>query len=65
MEEIKAMVKENYKLISDLDGVKFQNKGTMVLIRPSGTKALIRVTAEGKNKKEVLESVDSASAFFK
>ncbi len=65
MEDITAIVDKKYEMISDLDGVKYKNKGAVVLIRPSGTKALIRVSAEGKNKKEVIESVDSVSTFFK
>ncbi len=44
---------ECYRVISEVDGIKFTEKGCSCLIRPSGTSPKIRAKIEGKDKKDV------------
>jgi phosphomannomutase len=45
--------------INTLDGIKVYGKGLWLHIRPSNTEPVIRVIAEGRDKKEVRKLVDS------
>lgn len=55
MEKLKAVVDEDY---SDLDGIRITREDGWVLIRPSGTEAYMRITAEGKTR-DALEAIVS------
>ncbi|MFB6147723.1 MAG: hypothetical protein ABEJ66_02455, partial [Candidatus Nanohaloarchaea archaeon] len=52
MEEVEKRVKQEYRVISDLDGVKFELGEGNVLIRPSGSSPVIRVIAEASDEEE-------------
>ncbi|MDY6773609.1 MAG: hypothetical protein SVS85_00285, partial [Candidatus Nanohaloarchaea archaeon] len=46
MKDVEEAVKQEYEVISDLDGVKFEIGEGTVLVRPSGSSPVIRVIAE-------------------
>jgi len=54
MERIKEMVTEDF---SDLDGIRIARKNAWILIRPSGTEPYMRITAEGRMKKDLASIV--------
>ncbi|MFH1126160.1 MAG: phosphoglucosamine mutase, partial [Candidatus Altiarchaeota archaeon] len=50
MKKLEEMISEEY---SELDGIRIARQNSWVLIRPSGTEAYMRITAEGKTQKEL------------
>ncbi|MFB6191394.1 MAG: hypothetical protein ABEJ64_03110 [Candidatus Nanohaloarchaea archaeon] len=52
MERIEQRVRSDYRLMSDLDGVKFEIGEGNVLVRPSGSSPVIRVIAEARSEEE-------------
>ncbi|MFB6213323.1 MAG: hypothetical protein ABEJ07_02050 [Candidatus Nanohaloarchaea archaeon] len=52
MERIEQRVRSDYRLMSDLDGVKFEIGEGNVLVRPSGSSPIIRVIAEARSEEE-------------
>jgi phosphoglucosamine mutase len=50
MENLKKTINEKY---SSIDGIRIARENSWVLIRPSGTEPYMRITAEGKSKKEL------------
>jgi phosphomannomutase/phosphoglucomutase len=66
MNEIIRTGEEKYKIISRVDGIKFECGKSEVLIRPSGTEPVIRIVVESKNdtnSKNVLDKLEKM--FFK
>jgi phosphomannomutase len=49
MEKFKEKSKQKFGLISEIDGVKFKNGDTTVLVRSSGSSPKIRIIVESKN----------------
>ncbi|MFH1789117.1 MAG: phosphoglucosamine mutase [Candidatus Altiarchaeota archaeon] len=47
---LKRVITEDY---SDIDGIRIARENAWVLLRPSGTEPYFRITAEGRNKKEL------------
>jgi len=60
-------LKNDKKVISDLDGVKFQEESAEVLVRPSGSSSKVRVISESGNEiyaKQALDkTVESVNRF--
>lgn len=52
-------LKQEKEVISDLDGVKFREKDTEVLVRPSGSSPKVRVIAEAEKKTEAEEALNA------
>jgi phosphomannomutase len=52
LEKVKKKVKEQFEVLSEIDGIKFKLDNSRVLIRSSGSSHKLRITAESKNKKE-------------
>jgi len=48
MEKFKEKSKQKFGLISEIDGVKFKNGDTTVLVRSSGSSPKIRIIVESK-----------------
>ncbi len=69
MKKFKAGLRKEFKGISDvltIDGVRFSFKdGSWVLVRPSGTEPYIRVTAGGKEEKNVEKVAEKAVRVLK
>jgi phosphoglucosamine mutase len=55
MSRLKKTIIEEY---SDLDGIRIARQNSWILIRPSGTEPYMRITAEGKSKKDLDEIVN-------
>ncbi|MDD5111433.1 MAG: phosphopentomutase/phosphoglucosamine mutase [Candidatus Altiarchaeota archaeon] len=55
MEKLKTIINEDY---SDLDGIRIARQNGWILLRPSGTEPYMRITAEGRDKKELDAIVD-------
>lgn len=55
VKRIEERVKNEYDVISDLDGVKFELGDGNVLVRPSGSSPVIRVIAEARSPGEASE----------
>lgn len=55
MHEIAAKVRVKYKVLSELDGIKFAVDNSQVLVRPSGTSAKIRMVVENKSADKAKE----------
>ncbi|PSG99119.1 MAG: hypothetical protein BRC29_03255 [Nanohaloarchaea archaeon SW_7_43_1] len=51
MEKVKKEVKKRFKIISEIDGIKFQTDNSRVLIRSSGSSHKLRITAESNTEK--------------
>jgi len=54
MRNLKKMIDEKY---SDLDGIRIAREDSWMLIRPSGTEPYMRITAEGRSRKNLDEIV--------
>lgn len=50
---------EDEKLISDLDGVKFEEGNAAVLVRPSGSSPKVRVISEAKTEKDAKKGLEA------
>lgn len=61
MENVEQEVREQYSVISSIDGVKAQINGIKVLVRPSGSSPVVRVLADGKDEEEVKQAAETAS----
>lgn len=57
IENLKEKFEE--KIISELDGVKFQHGDAEVLVRPSGSSPKVRVIAESESSEEAEEALES------
>ncbi|MFO7793626.1 MAG: hypothetical protein R6V35_01485 [Candidatus Nanohaloarchaea archaeon] len=57
-EKVIEDLKEEVEVISDLDGVKFQEEDAEVLVRPSGSSPKVRVIAEAESEKEASKALD-------
>jgi phosphomannomutase len=64
IEEIISIVKKEFKVISDIDGIKFECENSEVLIRPSGTEPVIRIVVENKNDKNSQIVLDKLEKMF-
>ena len=53
------------KKIITLDGVRIELEQGWVLIRPSGTEPIIRITVEGKTKKDVKKLMEKCKSLVK
>lgn len=53
------------KSVSEVDGVRLQMENGWALIRPSGTEPLIRITVEGRTKKDVQAIMDDGQLLVK
>lgn len=53
-------VMENYNLVSDLDGVKFELGDATTLIRPSGSSPYLRIKTDSQSAKEALDALEEA-----
>lgn len=64
MKKFRARLRREFKGVSDvltIDGIRFSFRdGSWVLVRPSGTESYIRVTAGGKEKKNVEKVAEKA-----
>ncbi len=52
MQQITNHIKANYTIISTIDGIKYKDSASTILIRASGTENAIRIVAENKNNPE-------------
>ncbi|MFH1432465.1 MAG: hypothetical protein ABIG84_04570 [archaeon] len=52
MKEITSYIKAHHKIISTIDGIKYKDAGTIILIRPSGTEDAIRISVEDRHDAE-------------
>ncbi|MFB6075579.1 MAG: hypothetical protein ABEK17_00390, partial [Candidatus Aenigmatarchaeota archaeon] len=57
MKKLEKWINNNFEIISDIDGIKFEVNGSHVLVRTSGTEDLIRINAESKNRDIADETV--------
>lgn len=64
MNEIISTVEEKFRVISRIDGIKFECKNSEVLIRPSGTEPVIRIVVENKNGKNSQNVLDKLEKMF-
>jgi len=64
MEEIIDIVKNKFKVISDIDGIKFKYGNSEVLIRQSGTESVIRIVVESKNDEDSKNALDKLERMF-
>lgn len=64
MEEIVDFVKDEFKVNSDIDGIKFECGNSEVLIRPSGTEPAIRIVVESKSDKDSQNVLDKLEKMF-
>lgn len=56
---------KNVDSIQEIDGVRFKLENGWVLIRPSGTEPIIRITVEGKTKNDVNNYMEKGKSFVK
>jgi phosphomannomutase len=49
MEAVKPQIRKKFDLLSDIDGIKFRDGDTTVLLRASGSSPKIRIVVESKN----------------
>ncbi len=52
MRQITDHIKANYTITSTIDGIKYKDNNSTILIRASGTENAIRIVAENKNNPE-------------
>jgi len=52
MQQITSHIKANYTITSTIDGIKYKDNDSTILIRASGTENAIRIVAENKNNPE-------------
>lgn len=64
LNKIKAWAKENFKIISEIDGVKFSINGSHVLVRSSGTEDVIRINVESETQKEAESIMEGIKNFI-
>ena len=57
-EKVIEALKEEVKVISNLDGVKFREKDTEVLVRPSGSSSKVRVIAESESEGDAIKALN-------
>ncbi|MEM5829681.1 MAG: hypothetical protein QW040_03450 [Candidatus Aenigmatarchaeota archaeon] len=62
---IKQIEKKECDIISDLDGLKFSYKNSVVLVRPSGSEKKLRINVESNNKTEALASLEEVKMWLK
>jgi len=60
VERLKARFREAGLHVLDIDGVKLLDEDGWVLLRPSNTEPLIRVSAEARSEKKLKELYDFA-----
>jgi phosphoglucosamine mutase len=56
---------KNVDSIQEIDGVRFSLENGWVLIRPSGTEPIIRITVEGKTQNDVKNYMEKGKSFVK
>jgi phosphoglucosamine mutase len=62
MEKLKKIIKEKYLAV---DGIRIARKDSWTLLRPSGTEPYMRITAEGRTKKDLDEIVGETGKWLK
>lgn len=62
MEKLKKIIKEEYLAV---DGIRIARKNSWTLLRPSGTEAFMRITAEGRTKDDLDEIVEESKKWLK
>lgn len=55
MKAVKEKVRDQYKVISEIDGIKFSEEDTTVLVRSSGSSPKLRIIVESENPKTAEE----------
>ena len=60
MDEVTRRVQETYTDVSTMDGVRVEESDGWFLIRPSGTEALIRLTAQATSPSRTDELLTDA-----
>lgn len=65
MASIIEEVIDSYRVVSDLDGIKFEKGDATVLVRPSGSSPIIRVKTESKSAEEAVEALEFAEEFVR
>ncbi|MFT4892445.1 MAG: phosphoglucosamine mutase [Candidatus Nanohaloarchaea archaeon] len=60
MEKLKKKVEENFRVLSKIDGIKYESESSRVLIRSSGSSHKLRITAEAENSEEAEKAVQEA-----
>ncbi|HEX54993.1 MAG: phosphoglucosamine mutase [Candidatus Altiarchaeales archaeon] len=69
-EDLMKKIRENINDVVDgevsyVDGIRIRNEDSWLLIRPSGTEPVIRITAEAKDNKTLRELVENAEKLVK
>lgn len=60
MEKVLKRVRQGYRIVSELDGVKFHIGEATVLARPSSRSPVIRIAVEARNEEALEEAVSEA-----
>lgn len=55
---MKKLEEKECEIISDLDGLKFSYKNSIIMVRPSGSESKIRINIEANDKKEAQVSLE-------
>lgn len=65
-DQIIENLKEKFEreIVSELDGVKFEHKGSEVLVRPSGSSPKVRIISESKEKNDSREALSSVKSII-
>ena len=65
LEKVVETVRNEFKIESEIDGVKYRDGEASVLIRSSGSSPLLRVKAEAKTHSEALTAVEQAEQLIR
>lgn len=65
LEKVKKKVKEDYKVLSEIDGIKFKMDNTRVLIRSSGSSHKLRITVESRSEKQAEKALKKSEELIR